>query len=212
MKQVHSFLLITIGIMLLLTSAAAAKDKPAGMNDFQRLLSWMTGSFSSEEQAQADTSIYDIRLEMVPIWKHRSDGYWLYVEQAMAGSLDKPYRQRVYRLTQVSDTLFKSDIYSFPEPLRFAGDWKKPIPLEKLTVDSLSVRDGCAIFFRKSGDTAFVGSTLGKGCPSNLGGATYATSEVEITARGMTTWDRGFDAENKQVWGATSVGYIFKKL
>ena len=213
MKQTWHGILWTMVIVVSLTTIGTTKDKPGGMNDFQRLLTWMTGSFSSAEQAKADTAISDIRMEMVSIWKHRSDGYWLYVEQAAAESMDQPFRQRVYRLSQVNDTLFKADIFAFAEPLRFAGDWKKPIPLEKLTFDSLTLVDGCSIFLKRSGDTAFVGNTLGKGCLSSMGGAKYATSEVKITATGMTMWDRGFTAADKQVWGAgtNSRGYIFKK-
>ncbi|MDD4051724.1 MAG: chromophore lyase CpcT/CpeT [candidate division Zixibacteria bacterium] len=211
MKQTVLCILLTIGIMVMFTATGVTKDKPGEVGDFQRLLTWMTGSFSSEEQAKADTNINDIRIEMVPIWKHRSDGYWLYVEQAPAGSLEKPYGQLVYCLTQVNDSILKIALYTLDAPLRFAGDWKKPMPLEKLTADSLTAREGCAIYMKESGDTAFVGNTLGKGCPSSLGGATYVTSEMEITAGGMTIWDRGFDAKDKQVWGATTIGYVFKK-
>lgn len=213
MKKTWHGILLTMAIVISLTTIGTTKDKPGGMNDFQQLLTWMTGSFCSSEQAKADSTIGDIRMEMVSIWKHCSDAHWLYVEQAAAEATDEPFRQRVYRLAQVNDTLFKVDIYSFAEPLRFAGDWKKPIPLEKLTADSLSMVDGCSLFFRRSGDTAFVGSTLGKSCLSSMGGAKYATSEVKITATGMTMWDRGFTAADKQVWGAgaNSRGYIFKK-
>lgn len=212
MKQTALRFFLTIGIIVMFAATGLAKNKPGEVGDYQRLLAWMTGSFSSAEQAAADTTIVDIRMEVVPIWKHRSDGYWLYVEQAMAGSQEKPYGQLVYRLTRVNDSVLKIAVYTFAAPLRFAGDWRKPMPLQKLMADSLIAQEGCAIFLKKSGDTAFAGSTLGKGCLSNMGGATYATSEMEITAKGMTVWDRGFDAKGNQVWGATTVGYIFKKL
>jgi len=212
MKQTALRIFFTIGIIVMFAATGVTKDKPGEVGDYQRLLTWMIGSFSSAEQAAADTTIVDIRMEVVPIWKHRSDGYWLYVEQAMAGSQEKPYGQLVYRLTRVNDSVLKVAVYTFNAPLRFAGDWKKPMPLQKLTADSLTAHDGCAIYLKKSGDTAFVGNTLGKGCPSSLGGATYVTSVMEITAKGMTVRDRGFDAKDKQVWGATTVGYVFKKL
>ena len=86
-------------------------------NDLTTLAEYMTGSFSSEAQASADTNFYDIRLEMAHIWQDRVDGYWLYVEQAAASSLDKPYRQRIYQLTQVGDRLLKSTVYTFDDPL-----------------------------------------------------------------------------------------------
>ncbi|HRW89883.1 MAG TPA: CpcT/CpeT family chromophore lyase, partial [Flavobacteriales bacterium] len=60
------------------------------------LASWMTGSFSSAAQAEADTNYYAIELEMARIWPERTDGVWLYVEQAVAAKKEKPYRQRVY--------------------------------------------------------------------------------------------------------------------
>jgi len=63
------------------------------------VLELMTGSLSSAEQSAADERYFDIRLAMVPIWQNRSDGPWLDVEQAVASNLEKPYRQRVYRLS-----------------------------------------------------------------------------------------------------------------
>ena len=54
-------------------------------------------------------------------------------------------------------------------------------------------------------------STL-KSCPSILYGANYTTSEVEIFNDKIISWDRGFDINNNQVWGATNGGYIFNKI
>ena len=71
---------------------------PASADELDTLVEWMTGSFSSQAQAQADERYYDIRLEMVPIWTDRDDGRWLYVEQAAASALERPYRQRIYRV------------------------------------------------------------------------------------------------------------------
>ncbi len=181
-----------------------------GRHDLDTLTEWMTGSFSSAEQARSDTNFFDIRLQMVRIWRERTDGVWLYVEQASAEKLDRPYRQRVYRLTQPTDSTFESAVFSLGAPMRFAGDWRKARPLEGLTPDSLAAKEGCEIVLVRSG-SAFVGGTAGKRCPSELRGASYATSEVRVTASGMTTWDRGYDAEGKQVWGAKTGGYVFRK-
>ena len=177
-----------------------------------KLSEWMSGSFSSADQAQSDTSYFDIRLEMTPIWTSRTDGCWLYVEQAAAAKLDRPYRQRVYRLSRTNDTTVQSEVFTLQEPLRFAGAWKDPREFNPLTPDSLSKKDGCAIMLRPSGDTAFVGSTVGHECPSDLHGAVYATSEVVITSAYLFSWDRGFDSTGVQVWGATKGGYRFIKL
>jgi hypothetical protein len=81
-------------------------------SELLQLKDWMCGSFSSQEKAAADTNFLDIRLEMVEIWKKESDTIWLYVEQAAAWSIDKPYRQRVYRLSRLDEYSFESAVFS----------------------------------------------------------------------------------------------------
>jgi hypothetical protein len=149
---------------------------------------------------------------MIPIWTDREDGHWLYVEQAAASSLDRPYRQRVYHVTAQEDGSFRSEVYSVPEPLRFAGAWKLENPLEGLTPDQLQIREGCAVIVRKRSGNRFSGSTVDAQCTSNLRGASYATSEVEITPEGIESWDRGFAASGEQVWGAENGPYVFVRV
>jgi hypothetical protein len=173
----------------------------------------MSGSFSSAEQAEADPENYrDVRLYMTPIWEGRSDGPWLYVEQSMATSADKPYRQRIYRLSKgKTKNTFESAVFELPgDPLVFGGAWRAPELVAGLTPRDLSERQGCSIILRFD-DGAFHGSTAGTECASTLRGAAYATSEVTIDAERLISWDRGFDAEGWQVWGAANGGYIFVK-
>ncbi|GJQ62038.1 MAG: chromophore lyase CpcT/CpeT 1 [Melioribacteraceae bacterium] len=174
------------------------------------LKNYMTGSFSSADQAAADTNFFDIRLEMKQIWNERNDAIYLYVEQAASWALDKPYRQRIYKVVQTGENSFESAVYTFENPLRFAGAFREDNPLSELTPDSLLEREGCAIMLEYS-DGKFTGSTVDKNCGSDLRGASYATSEVEISENVLTSWDRGFDSEDRQVWGAITGPYIFKK-
>lgn len=177
------------------------------------LVSWMSGSFSSAAQAAEDPENYrDVRLHMTPMWTDRSDGPWLYVEQAMATSLDKPYRQRVYRLSKGKvKATFESAVFELPgDPLVFAGAWKTPELVAGLTPQDLTQKQGCSIILQ-FGDGAFRGSTLGTDCLSTLRGAAYATSEVTIESDRLISWDRGFDGDGWQVWGAEKGGYIFMK-
>ena len=194
---------LTLTLTFLLAAAAQA-------DDLDTLAAWMTGSFSSSAQAAADEAYFDIRLEMVPIWEER--GRWLYVEQAAATALDRPYRQRVYRLSREPDGAFRSEVYALPEPLRFAGAWCEVAPLADLTAEDLVLREGCAVILERVDEATFGGSTAGTGCESTLRGATYATSEVVVTSDGIESWDRGFDAEGTQVWGAEKGPYLFDKV
>jgi|GEM_PF-48719 len=185
---------------------------PEGGGDMSDLAMYMTGSFSSLAQARADSDYIDIRLEVVPVWPDRSDGPWLYVEQALASRKSRPYRQRVYHLVDNGDGTISSEVYSIEEPLRFAGDWRLDEPLAGLSPDSLAVREGCAVVLRRISAKTFEGSTVERECVSSLRGAVFATSEVSVTRERLMSWDRGFDAEGNQVWGATKGPYIFDRL
>jgi hypothetical protein len=149
-------------------------------SDLDLLVKWMTGSFSCEEQANLDTNYFNIELEMAQIWRDRTDGPWIYVEQAVAEYKDKPYRQRVYQLKRRSDGKIESIVYVIPYPLRFTGDYKKRNPLLRIAPDSLGLREGCKVVLFRVDEGYFTGSTEDKNCISNLRGARYATSEVLI--------------------------------
>ncbi len=177
----------------------------------ETLAHWMTGSFSSEAQAlESPDDFFDIRLFMVPVWTEAKDGHWLYVEQAAALSLARPYRQRLYHIVDTPKGP-RSDVYELPgDPLAYAGAWRTPEVFNALDPDDLIEREGCSIYLRGSRGV-FEGETRGPGCSSTLGGATFATSEVTITQMIVKSWDRGFDDEGVQRWGAVRGPYVFIK-
>lgn len=198
--------LIVVVITLLCAPAGASEP------DLQRLAGFMTGSFSSAAQAAENEAFFHITLHMVPIWPDRTDGVWLYVEQAAASSPDAPYRQRVYHVRHVGEDLYASSVYTFPDPLTHAGAWQAEAPLAGLDRADLELRDGCTIYLRPRPDGQFAGSTLGRLCTSELRGATWASSEVVIGPDGMVSWDRGWNDAGDQVWGAVEAGYRFDRL
>ena len=195
-----------------LCSCAASPDAAPHHADLHRLAAAMTGTFDSSAHAARDDAFFDIRLVMVPIWDDRADGPWLYVEQAVSASAERPYRQRVYRLVDLGHGALRSDVYTLPgEPLDFAGAWATGA-LDDVTPEQLQERTGCSISLRVLPDGTFTGSTDGDGCASTLRGAAYATSEVTIAPEVLVSWDRGWDADGQQVWGAVTGGYEFVKL
>lgn len=196
-------------------AAPASGPTAADLARLDTLVGYMTGSFDSAEQAAADKSYFDIRLHMTPIWTDRpadaDKARWLYVEQAMADQLAKPYRQRIYRVTALGNGRFKSEVNELPgNPLDLAGAWKTPDLFNNLKAEDLVARDGCYLILTDRKES-FAGSTHERDCLSNFRGAAYTTSEATFTQDTLISWDRGFDSEDKQVWGATKGGYIFRK-
>lgn len=193
------------------TSSPSAQAGAEKVNALREVQAMLTGSFSSQAQAAADPENYfDIRLHMTPIWPQASDGPWLYVEQATAARPERPYRQRVYRLVALPDGGVRSEVYTLPgDALSFAGAWKDVAKFNTIKPDQLTLRDGCAVVLRRSPDGSYTGGTEGTGCASDLRGAAYATSVVVARPDRLETWDRGYDTQNKQVWGAEKGPYQF---
>lgn len=204
-------ILLIAAAIVLWAAGCQSQPQPEPSSDVDTLVEYMVGSFDSAAQAAADTNYFDIRLHMVPIWPDRTDGAWLYVEQAAADQQERPYRQRVYRVTAEADGVFKSAVYTIDDPLRFAGGWHDAMLLADLAYDLIQEREGCAVFLRKQADGTFAGATDAQSCGSVLRGATYATSTVDVSATEIRSWDQGFNAEREQVWGATEGPYIFVK-
>lgn len=62
-------------------------------------------------------------------------------------------------------------------------------------------KDGGSIILEYKND-ALVGSTIEKLFSSKLRGASYATSKIRNKKGKLKSWDRGFDSDDKQGWGA----------
>ncbi len=201
---------IILSIAVFISLAAVCQENVDG-KDLLDLKNRMEGFFTSELQAKKDTGYYNIHLHVAQIWPRSEDGYWLYVEQAIAAALNKPYRQRIYHLYRQDDITIVSKVFEMDSPQRFAGAFNNTELLNGLTKDSLNDRQGCAIYLRKDKSGNFFGATPGKNCLSSLSGAAYATSEVAIYEDKLVSWDRGWDKQNKQVWGAEKSGYQFVK-
>ena len=206
----HTIFMVLLVVFLSSVSADEVFTENVSSADLDTLVSWMTGRFSSREQSLQDSSFFDIRLIMTRIWQERSDGYWLYVEQAVAGAQDRPYRQRIYHVTHIGGDIFESAVYTMDNPDSFTGAWEDASRFMSLTESLIHPRTGCEILLRKR-DESFVGSTLSRLCGSDLHGASFATSEVIIQADRLISWDRGFDEEGVHIWGAEAGGYIFLK-
>ncbi len=186
--------------------------KPLELDRFEFLKQCMTGTFSSRDQSKNDSDFFDIQLRMVPIWEKSANVFYLYVEQAVANSLDKPYRQRVYKVVKDDDTHFTSYIYTLPETEKFVGKNEGDAVFATIDQEIIIEKNGCEVrlVFDPNKNT-FSGSTGEKTCPSERAGASWATSKVSIMDGMMISWDQGWDDKGQQVWGAVKSGYIFKK-
>lgn len=203
------FLLISIFFVITNGCKSSYQTNDKISKNLKELVTIMQGHYSSEKQSKQDEDYYNISLRMTPIWQDK--GNYLFVEQALFDKQDKPYRVRVYKISQRGEE-FMSEIYTIKNEKEWIGKWQTPEFYNKLTENDIELKDGCAVILKRENKNKFVGSTGDKTCPSELRGATWANSKVTVLENQIISWDQGFDKDGKQVWGAEKGGYIFEKL
>ena len=203
-----AFILISFGLLSSCTFGRHVANNPDLVGEAMAL---MTGDFSSQAQSLRDSDFFDIRLHIRPIWTADKASRWLYVEQATASAPGKPYRQRVYKVEADGPDGVKSIVYTLPDEKKWVGAYQTPDVFKQIKPADLTLREGCTVFLKKQADGTFSGATHAADCESSLRGAKYATSKVTLKKQMLESWDQGFDAEGKQVWGAVKSGYEFVK-
>ena len=204
----HAIFILLAALGLGCTSSKPGVVNPSEDKDLQKFASFLIGNFSSKKQAETDSTYFNISLSMSRIWEDKKDAIWLYVEQAVSTQKDKPYRQRVYKLSHTAKNQFTSEIYTIRNQEKFIGLQNDAQKKQLLNVDNIELKDGCAVtMYYQNG--VYQGGTDGAKCPSDLRGAKYATTKITLKKDFLESWDQGFDAAGKQVWGATKGGYQF---
>ncbi|WP_299277249.1 chromophore lyase CpcT/CpeT [uncultured Psychroserpens sp.] len=209
MQRQLLLLLIAISLFNCKNDTSNSQDNLSSEH-LSELFALMQGSYNSEIQSQVDSTYYNISLHMYPIWKDK--GNFLYVEQALNSKQDQPYRQRIYEVTQLNDSVYSSAIYTIEYDSLWIGKWKTPEAFDTLNLDKVTKKEGCEVLLKRLESNLYQGETGEKTCESTLYGASYATSEVEIMEDKIISWDRGFDDKGDHIWGAEKGGYIFIKL
>lgn len=175
------------------------------------LRDWMTGTWEARAQDESGGTL-EVRLVVVPIWTARWDGPWIYAEQALAARPESPYRQRVFHLRTDERGDLVADVFDLPrEGRRLAGAWRGGDPFGTVRPEDLVPRTGCAIRF-ESRVGVFQGSTEPRSCLSEFRGARWASYDLVVAPERLETWERGFDAEGRQVWGPTGGPDVFLKV
>jgi CpeT protein len=201
-------LLLTLTTLFFSCNSTKTISNTGDSSELKELLTIMQGQYSSEAHSKRDTTYFNISLRMVPIWKNK--GHFLYVEQAMFTKQEKPYRVRIYKVSQRGNE-FVSEIYTLKNEKEWIGKWKTPEAFEKLSETDIELKQGCEVILKRIGKNKFSGATGNKTCSSELRGASYASSIVTVTKNEILSWDQGFDKNDKQVWGAEKGGYQFIK-
>ena len=152
----------------------------------QRAYEWLQGTFDSTAQAVSNPEFFAISLKMCAVNAPTLGDRVLYVEQASMSRLSAPYRQRLYVVSARPDNMVISEVYALVDDASAIGVCDRD-EVATFTVNDVTERTGCAVELAWSGDS-FIGGTVGS-TAAVLNGASYATSEVTMTADTILSGD-----------------------
>lgn len=194
--------------------AAQSWATPAIKQQTDEVASLLEGVMDTTAQASANPQAPSVQMTtcrvQVAIPELAKFGTFLYQEQALTKELAKPYRQRLLWIAPTTDSDRVQSLSSkLAAPEQWAGLCGKPESQRIFREDDLG-EQVCIVYLKKSAN-GYLGETAPQGCPANVRGAVRITNTIELNANGMNTWDRGFDANGNQVWGAQSEAYQFRR-
>ncbi|MBD2345965.1 chromophore lyase CpcT/CpeT [Anabaena subtropica] len=189
--------------------------------DLLTLGKYLTGEFDNREQALAEPVWFvHLRLWQRPVDLFPDDSITLFAEQANIVNLDRPYRQRIFRLmpNPNSETGLYVQYYMPKNPSALTGAGRNPDLLKTLTPDQLELLPGCILSVSQqtvaSNRYQFTASPLpDTRCTfTYLGNTVQVSLGFEVTETELYTYDKGIDQETgKATWGAITGPYRYTK-
>jgi len=201
-----------LGVVFLSTPAAAQPNAPV-VDEFAQLL---LGIFDSSTQAIDDSDYLDVSVRHCNVVvkdapAQFASGRFLALRQSVSTSAD-PYRVRILRVFSGSEKdAVNTSSFAPKAGIDFSDLCFKPEAERVVSFADLS-EERCTTTAKKDADGSFAGGTTSEGCPSTRMGSVRMTSEVKLNAEGMSTWDRGWDAQGNLAWGPAKGPYRFERV
>ncbi|WP_013321691.1 chromophore lyase CpcT/CpeT [Gloeothece verrucosa] len=212
----HHHITTALLISYLLTTGSA-QALPVN-NEVNSVVTHLVGIMDTSAQAAENPKKSSVRMTTCQVtFRGANDSVqnsfgspvYLYQEQALTQELNKPYRQRFLEIQpSVGQETVESKSYKPAQPETLIGLCNKP-ESERVLQQSDLGEFVCRVFLKPSPD-GFIGETPPEGCPANVRGAVKITNTIILHSRGMDTWDKGYDAQGHQVWGAREDAYQYR--
>jgi hypothetical protein len=196
-------------------------------SELSKIAAWLSGNFDCLKQVEAEKQLALEKnqppVKRARVFMHISPthveelseyGYCFYLEQAVEGYEDAPYRQRLYLLARDKEGRALNRIFDIEDSAALIGAWKAPELLADLKAERLKQACGCDVFWTRIGEDCFTGEAgAGGTCRTSYGGATHITVKIELTADLLKTLDQGFDDKGTLIFGPSAAegAYEFRR-
>lgn len=215
MPRLWSLPPVLLGLWLSSNPLAQAQSHRLSQQDVDAVVGYLTRTMDTTAQAERHPRYVGVQMTTCPIHvvsSHRSEDHpsvYLYQEQALTEQIESPYRQRFLQIVLSEDiTRVESRTFKPSTPHSWTGLCQQINP----TVEAIELGQLVCVVRLRPSTLGYVGSTPEEGCPVNLRGAVRLTNTIVLHQHGMDTWDRGFDINDIQVWGARTEPYQYRWL
>lgn len=206
---------MSLGLIFGTANFALAQEREitVEVNPVHEVADHLIGVMDTSAQAALNSNFVSVQMTTCEVLLTSSleevdqNSVYLYQEQALSNTLDQPYRQRFLHIVQGrTNQEIESRTYKPDNPT----DWTGFCQQAQRTIAPDDLGDQVCTVSLRSSSLGYVGSTSDEGCPVNVRGAVRLTNIVVLHADGMDTWDRGFDENDLQVWGAQAEPYRYR--
>lgn len=195
------------------TAAPRPDPAPVSMAIAEAFATQMSGSWTSATQSAHPA--YDwVESEVVRIWPDRTDGVWLYQENAILGTdatapqepgaKERPYFQVVIQVQPLDAHTVYTTTWRVADRTSARGGWRSAASFQRSWLGEPS----CPGMMREVAAGYWEG---GAECPNSWRGATRVLSRSVRTPETYVNWDRGLDGAGNHVWGPRDGGYVFTR-
>ncbi len=186
--------------------------------DLVQLGAWLAGGYDNRDQA-IESPVWYVHLRawwrLVPLFA--ADSVVLFGEQANYLQVDRPYRQRLLRLS-LRDGRLSGAFYSFTNPGMVVGAGADETIAQKILSAEIVALETGVLDIQKVGDRFSLTPRAGEVCafrfPDGAGGEKVGRVELglEVRSKGYDSYDKGLNPETGQpIWGAIMGPYRFVK-
>lgn len=198
-------------IIFLLIIFISCNSKSIKDIELHHLATLMIGEFSNKEQATQNSGFLHSHMINTRIWKDKP-GYWIYSELSDVKKNNYVYSQRIINYERIDSITFESTAYKIHNEENYKLGWKDIEVFEKLTLDSLQIRKGCQVYFKKKTSTIYSGKINKGTCPCSIDYVDYISSSFVVSKDKISIWTKGYDKKGKQIWGNFRGPYKYKKI
>jgi hypothetical protein len=203
MKYKYFLTVIIIGFFFTNNSQAQT------ISHVEEVVSHLVGIMDTSAQSRVNSQRVNVQMTTCKVQLTDDlNSVYLYQEQALSNKLNQPYRQRILKIIPLENNIVESKAYKLIDEKQFINFCKQSEGDKMLQKTDLT-ESICSVFLRPV-VSIYIGETPPKGCVANVRGAVKITNKIILHSQGMDTFDQGFDAEGKQVWGAVNDSYQFR--